>query len=1686
MGKLLNNLIEQIRSWKTVEEETAIPISDYNNIYPKTVYDAVRRDFDETSVNLTDELASIYNLIADKQTKISAGIPGRLMSWTGQEGYIGEVEVIKSINSDSDLWSQYKIPTEKAVGLFGNTKVNYEEFENHITNSDTHITSQEREKWNKIDNLEGLGEHSADKTIHITSEERELWNSKASQDDLEDHLADLNNPHNVTAHQAGTYNRNEIDDMFTNIRSSFFNYKSISYDERYNTATLVDYDADLWNPNYILTYGDELPEVPDISQIYFALKPNTDYATNETQDCQIYIKKPGNTWQLIGLQSMAIGDLVIRYPDTTMCVWISGKFKSIFADSGISDGSSSSTPSSSTFVFRPVWTSGTELGWELTTDTTPPAPVNLQGPDGYTPIKGVDYTDGDPGIGVPTGGNTGDVLIKTDGFDYETAWKSFDTIIQEWLANGGQLPSITIDYSEVENAPILYQDFGENTDGMISQKIITDKISDIDEKINSFEILASRVELTADNAAQEISDHEADFENPHRVTAAQIGAVSNDSYLDHVQNFENPHIVTAQQIGLGNVDNTSDLDKPISTLTQEALNNINSRLSEIVTDIGTNNFISNAIWNASTCSLTLHYRDGSSLLVQIPIVETLETLTYDSENKELVITMPDGTETRMNIQNLVSEYTGRNSRNIAVRVNEDGTITAEILAGSITENELKASLNLPGEPTANTPVETDRSNRLATTEFVKTNILDNLISFQTDRALSANMGRELNNRKADRDEIIQLIMDLNSYEVIDNLESISPLNPLSANMGRYLNENKADKYHAHSSGSIYGRASIDLFGHARASNIDPLMDGIIFIGTDDGYYARSDHRHPTDISRAPIHFPDIARNQRAFTGEPRSSMPPDDDNSDWIATTAWIRRNSTGLVYGHCNTQSSVFEKKVILNSSYTNKVYFNKQIGASICIKFKYDNDGPIALNINDTIVENVLFGNKDLTKGMIRADHSYIFVYDGENWILQNPSGVNKEDLPDGVTDNHFASTEWVRNNDKGPFLGWTTTLGSRNIKYAYLSSDIMQKYGLHFKLQRGTTVAVNFENSDKSEDITKLNIENTGDYPIIYAKENIDKKLLHKNHNHIFTFDGNNWILQNPYIEDLDPNPNIEEVEIDNGLPHLEDSIGMIESRPNNLNIGDIVQYKFIITNNGDGPARDVWVSQFLTGLKLNSVLRLNDNMILMLNRETNQFPLGDIQVNETITLLVECEVTSLPTIGNITVIHTVEDVPDVIIIIADDPNANLTKSTKVLSEDSILTEYHENDIITYDLIINNIGAETAENIYITENPRSLNILNFTRVDGTEITPESENIYRLGNIDPVSSQIYHVKCKITNAENFKNFIMIYGDNIDPIKIPSNGFADLTTSTKELVDNNLIYTNPNIGNESDIFININEDGELTISTTNTDLSFALENNELIITSIDDTLHFELDENDNLIYTNPNIGNQSDLFININDSGELIISTTNNDLSFLLENDQLIINSNDDSLHFELDMDNNLIYTNPNIGINNINKIIRYKLKLRNTGDVDASHLQIVEKPNNLTIFTMLDESGNIIEPIEDIERILDLFVNINDNGELVISTNNDDLSFLLENDELTVKTTDDSLHFELDMDNNLIYTKYKVIDYSLINTDTLTFNLESLRANSNATYTVFAQANNENAYNECIVSSYDIEKSLVIREED
>ena len=313
---------------------------------------------------------------------------------------------------------------------------------------------------------------------------------------------------------------------------------------------------------------------------------------------------------------------------------------------------------------------------------------------------------------------------------------------------------------------------------------------------------------------------------------------------------------------------------------------MNSRLNNISGgDGGSGAEIVDVTWNDSTCMLIFQHEDGTETEINIPLIETFSSLYYDEANKDLVLVLPDASEQRISIENLITIYNGSDSEHISVTI-ENGVIRAEIIPGSLTGGELIESIALRGSPTATTQLISDNSNKLATTKFVHDVVVDNLISYDTSRPLSANMGRILNQNKVDLEDVLAIIADTPLVNVVDNLISTDRYSALSANMGRELNLTKAPLVHTSPSSSTFGRATVSLFGHARASDVDPLMDGAAFIGTDDGYYARADHRHPTDTTRMPLDWsenPDIP----PISGGQAESPDPDSNDLS-IANTEWV------------------------------------------------------------------------------------------------------------------------------------------------------------------------------------------------------------------------------------------------------------------------------------------------------------------------------------------------------------------------------------------------------------------------------------------------------------------------------------------------------------------------------------------------------------------------------------------------------------------------------------------------------------------------------------------------------------------------------------------------------------------------------------------------------------------------------
>ena len=117
---------------------------------------------------------------------------------------------------------------------------------------------------------------------------------------------------------------------------------------------------------------------------------------------------------------------------------------------------------------------------------------------------------------------------------------------------------------------------------------------------------------------------------------------------DHSQATGNPHNTTKADIGLGNVDNTSDLDKPVSTATQSALNNKQDKLTNPITGTGTgttnkiSKFIANGVIGDS-----IIYENNNSISIGDDVSDArLRVKAQGALSTDIVFRVRNSTDTK--------------------------------------------------------------------------------------------------------------------------------------------------------------------------------------------------------------------------------------------------------------------------------------------------------------------------------------------------------------------------------------------------------------------------------------------------------------------------------------------------------------------------------------------------------------------------------------------------------------------------------------------------------------------------------------------------------------------------------------------------------------------------------------------------------------------------------------------------------------------------------------------------------------------------------------------------------------------------------------------------------------------------------------------------------------------------------
>lgn len=126
---------------------------------------------------------------------------------------------------------------------------------------------------------------------------------------------------------------------------------------------------------------------------------------------------------------------------------------------------------------------------------------------------------------------------------------------------------------------------------------------DIEQELNA-------LEDEVNNLSDRVSDNYIELDGKISDNATAIN--------NHIADKTNPHEVTKAQVGLGNVDNTSDLNKPISTATQTALD------GKVPNTRTVNN-------KALSSNISLNYSDVGAL----PSSTTINDLTTEAQQNAL-------------------------------------------------------------------------------------------------------------------------------------------------------------------------------------------------------------------------------------------------------------------------------------------------------------------------------------------------------------------------------------------------------------------------------------------------------------------------------------------------------------------------------------------------------------------------------------------------------------------------------------------------------------------------------------------------------------------------------------------------------------------------------------------------------------------------------------------------------------------------------------------------------------------------------------------------------------------------------------------------------------------------------------------------------------------------------------------
>lgn len=195
------------------------------------------------------------------------------------------------------------------------------------------------------------------------------------------------------------------------------------------------------------------------------------------------------------------------------------------------------------------------------------------------PYKGLDYNLLN---NIPTvdgkevkGDMTTEQLIGFDK-DYvdETVTSGGATLVQQHNADEAAHPYILQKFNSYATKELVENSIDQHDlDPMSHNALISPLASktELSQSISQHNTSAAAHQDIRNTITNDIYNHNVSNSAHQDIRNVLSQKASQSDLTEHIQDLSNPHEVTKTQVGLGNVDNTSDLNKPVSSATQAAL-----------------------------------------------------------------------------------------------------------------------------------------------------------------------------------------------------------------------------------------------------------------------------------------------------------------------------------------------------------------------------------------------------------------------------------------------------------------------------------------------------------------------------------------------------------------------------------------------------------------------------------------------------------------------------------------------------------------------------------------------------------------------------------------------------------------------------------------------------------------------------------------------------------------------------------------------------------------------------------------------------------------------------------------------------------------------------------------------------------------------------------------------------------